>query len=176
MLYGSLDGRGVWKRMDLCLCMAESLTLHPKLSQYFLLISCTQYKIKSLEKSSPCSAQLEKACAQQWRPSTTEILKSNTWRGIKSAPLCGTYPPQALGSPPLPTAPRHLGQGAPVFAIMSTLLFFIIRGKFCIATSLSRVQNVKDKSIVIFLYLAGFTCLPSLSRPAGIFTSIPLKS
>ena len=102
MLYGSLDGRGVWKRMDLCLCMAESLTLHPKLSQYCLLISCAQYKIKSLKKSSPCSAQLEKACAQQWRPSTTEILKNNTWRGVKSAPLCGTYPPQALGVPTTP--------------------------------------------------------------------------
>ena len=25
MLYGSLDGRGEWRRMDTCICMAESL-------------------------------------------------------------------------------------------------------------------------------------------------------
>ena len=25
MLYGSLDGRGVWGRMDTCICIAESL-------------------------------------------------------------------------------------------------------------------------------------------------------
>ena len=25
MLYGSLDGRGVCERMDICICMAESL-------------------------------------------------------------------------------------------------------------------------------------------------------
>ena len=25
MLYGSLDGSGVWGRMDTCICMAESL-------------------------------------------------------------------------------------------------------------------------------------------------------
>ena len=25
LLYGSLDGRGVWERMDTCVCRAESL-------------------------------------------------------------------------------------------------------------------------------------------------------
>ena len=25
MLWGSLDGRGVWGRMDMCICIAESL-------------------------------------------------------------------------------------------------------------------------------------------------------
>ena len=29
MLCGSLDGRGVWKRMDTCTCMAESLHCSP---------------------------------------------------------------------------------------------------------------------------------------------------
>ena len=29
MLCGSLDGRGVWKRMDTCICMAESLHCSP---------------------------------------------------------------------------------------------------------------------------------------------------
>ena len=30
MLYGSLDVRGVWGRMDTCVCMAESLWCPPE--------------------------------------------------------------------------------------------------------------------------------------------------
>ena len=30
MLCGSLDGRGVWERMDTCICMAESLCCTPE--------------------------------------------------------------------------------------------------------------------------------------------------
>ena len=30
MLCGSLDGRGFWKRMDTCTCMAESLHCSPE--------------------------------------------------------------------------------------------------------------------------------------------------
>ena len=30
MLRGSLDGRGVWGRMDICVCVAESLGCSPK--------------------------------------------------------------------------------------------------------------------------------------------------
>ena len=30
MLHGSLDGRGVWGRMDTCICMAESLHWPPE--------------------------------------------------------------------------------------------------------------------------------------------------
>ena len=30
MLHGSLDGRGVWGRMDICICMAESLCCLPE--------------------------------------------------------------------------------------------------------------------------------------------------
>ena len=30
MLCGSLDGRGVWGRMDTCVCMAESLHCLPE--------------------------------------------------------------------------------------------------------------------------------------------------
>ena len=28
--HGSLDGRGVWERMDICICMAESLCCLPE--------------------------------------------------------------------------------------------------------------------------------------------------
>ena len=30
VLCGSLDGRGVWRRMDTCICMAESLCCSPE--------------------------------------------------------------------------------------------------------------------------------------------------
>ena len=40
MLCGSLDGRGVWRRMDTCVCMAESLHCSPE-TITTLLISYT---------------------------------------------------------------------------------------------------------------------------------------
>ena len=48
MLCASLDGSGVWGRIDSCICMAESLSFLPE-TMTTLLIGCTQYKIKSLE-------------------------------------------------------------------------------------------------------------------------------
>ena len=45
MLYGHLDGRGIWGRMDTCICMAESLCCPPE-NVKSLLIGYTpiQYK------------------------------------------------------------------------------------------------------------------------------------
>ena len=37
MLCGSLDGRGVWGRMDTCICMAESLHCSPKTATTLLI-------------------------------------------------------------------------------------------------------------------------------------------
>ena len=49
MLCGSLDGSGVWGRMDTCVCMAESL--HCSLETVTtLLISYTQVQNKKLNK------------------------------------------------------------------------------------------------------------------------------
>ena len=31
MLYASLDGRGIWERMDTCICMDESLRRSPEI-------------------------------------------------------------------------------------------------------------------------------------------------
>ena len=38
MLCGSLDGRGVWRRMDtcVCICMAESLCCSPEITALFI--------------------------------------------------------------------------------------------------------------------------------------------
>ena len=45
MLCGSLQGRGVWGRMDTCICMAESLCCSPETTTT-LLISCTPIQNK----------------------------------------------------------------------------------------------------------------------------------
>ena len=45
MLCGSLDGMGVWGRMDTCVCMAESLHCSPETSTT-LLISCAPLQTK----------------------------------------------------------------------------------------------------------------------------------
>ena len=49
MLYSSLDRRGVWRRMDTCVCMAESHGCSLE-TITTLLISYIPYTIKSLEK------------------------------------------------------------------------------------------------------------------------------
>ena len=50
MFYGNLDRRGVWRRMDTCVCMAESHGCSLE-AITTLLISYTPYKIKILEKN-----------------------------------------------------------------------------------------------------------------------------
>ena len=49
MLCGSLDGRGVWGRMDTCICMAESLCSSPEITTT-LLISATPIQNKKCFK------------------------------------------------------------------------------------------------------------------------------
>ena len=50
MLRGSLDGRGVWERMDTCICMAESLCCSPE-TLTTLLIGYTPIQNKKLKKN-----------------------------------------------------------------------------------------------------------------------------
>ena len=45
MLCGSLDGKGVWGKVDTCIYMAESLHSSSEIITT-LLMGCTQYKIK----------------------------------------------------------------------------------------------------------------------------------
>ena len=49
MLCGSVDGRGVWGRMDTCICMARSLPCPPE-TITTVLISYTQVQDKKLKK------------------------------------------------------------------------------------------------------------------------------
>ena len=50
MLYGSLDGRGVWERMDTCICVTESLHYSPE-SITTLLIGYTLIQNKKLKNN-----------------------------------------------------------------------------------------------------------------------------
>ena len=51
MLYGSLEGRGVWGRMDTCVCIAESLCCSTE-TITTLVISYTPIQNKKLKKNS----------------------------------------------------------------------------------------------------------------------------
>ena len=56
MLWGSLDGRGVWGRMDTCICMAESLPRSPETVIALLIgvygVAQNQTQLKRLSSSS----------------------------------------------------------------------------------------------------------------------------
>ena len=48
MLCGTLDGRGVWRRVDTCICLAESLHRSPE--TIILLIGYTSIQNKKFKK------------------------------------------------------------------------------------------------------------------------------
>jgi len=49
MVCGSLDGRGVWRRIDTCICMAEALHCSPE-TITTLLISYTPIQNKKFKR------------------------------------------------------------------------------------------------------------------------------
>ena len=49
VLCGSLDGRGVWRRMNMCVCMSECLHSSPETITTFLLISYTPLQNKKFK-------------------------------------------------------------------------------------------------------------------------------
>ena len=59
LLRGGLDGRGMWRRIDARVCVAESFTLHLKLSQQcslaMLLTDCTPVQNKKFTKQETSS-------------------------------------------------------------------------------------------------------------------------
>ena len=60
MLCGSLDGRGIWGRMDTCICMAESLHCSP---ETIIILLIGYIPKKSLKKN--CGLWVIMLC--QWR-------------------------------------------------------------------------------------------------------------
>ena len=92
MLHGSLDGRGPWRRRDICVCMAESLCCPPE-TITMLLISYTPIQNKKFyhlsQQGSPQSKKLKKNCLhEEWncarssvrypRPSDVDPATNNT--------------------------------------------------------------------------------------------------
>jgi len=59
MLCASLDGRGVWRRMDACICMAESLGCSPE-AITTSLISYTPIQNKKFFKKKRIAKMLER--------------------------------------------------------------------------------------------------------------------
>ena len=55
-LYGSLDHRGVWGRMDTCICMTEPLCSPPE-TIITLLIGFTLIQNKKIKKKKICSVK-----------------------------------------------------------------------------------------------------------------------
>ena len=66
MLCANVDGRGVWGRMNTCMCMAESLRSSPETTTT-LLISCTSKQNKKLgvwgKKKNASSLMGENICS-----------------------------------------------------------------------------------------------------------------
>ena len=50
MLCGSLDGRGVWGRMDTCICMAETLHCSPETATILFVSLQTPIENRKLKK------------------------------------------------------------------------------------------------------------------------------
>ena len=63
MLCGSLDGRGVWGRMDTCISMAESLHCPPEIVTT-LFSGYTPIKNKNLKKKKKTGVEVRNHCLQ----------------------------------------------------------------------------------------------------------------
>ena len=59
MLCGSLDGRGVWERMDTCICMAESLSCSPETITLLIRYTPIQNSLKKKKNSCYYKMQLK---------------------------------------------------------------------------------------------------------------------
>ena len=67
MLCGSLDGSWVWRRMDTCICMAQSLGCSPEIITS-LLIGCTPVQSKKCKKK---YRKISAISATIWKPHNT---------------------------------------------------------------------------------------------------------
>ena len=105
MSCGSLDGSGVWGRMDTCICMAESLSCSPETTTTLLIgdppIQNKKFKVQGEEK---CLGTKE-ACKY--------LLKSYIWHMVTGAiwthaQVCSAPIYSSLHGPGLPTSLQRL--------------------------------------------------------------------
>ena len=84
MLCGSLQGRGVWGRMDTCICMAESLCCQPE-TITSLLISYTPIWNKKLKKNSSGEMSMSQDLSRKGREKSSlrlmpsAVLSPHPW-------------------------------------------------------------------------------------------------
>ena len=64
MLHGSLDGKGVWERMDTCICIIRPLHCSPETTTT-LLIGYTPIQNKKLKRKKKKNRERER---QAWVP------------------------------------------------------------------------------------------------------------
>ena len=86
MLGGSLDGRGVWGRMDTCVCVTESLCCPPEIIT--LLIS---YVCRMVNSFSPVRLFVTLWTIAQQPPLSMGFSKQEYWSGLP-CPTAGDLP------------------------------------------------------------------------------------
>ena len=80
LLCGSLDGKGVWGRMDTSVCMAESLCCPPETNNIVNQLATPQYKIKSKKKKKKRTWTHNSWCYNLWlREDSLHKRKVSLW-------------------------------------------------------------------------------------------------
>ena len=113
MLWGSLEGRGVWRRMDACICMVETLLCSPEIITT-LLICCVRACVCVLSCISRIWLFATLWTVAHRAPLSTGFSRQEYWSGSPCPPP-GEIPnpgikPESLMSPTL--AGRFFTTGA----------------------------------------------------------------
>ena len=102
MLCGSLDGKGVWRRMDTCICMAETLHCSPETITTLL----THYQFSSVTQSCPtlCDPMNRSTPGLPVHHQLPEFTQTHVHR--VSDAIQPSHPLSSL-SPPAPNPSQH---------------------------------------------------------------------
>ena len=82
MLCGNLDGRGVWGRMDTCVCVAESLCCPPEITTTLLI----SYVCCMVNSFSPVRLFVTLWTIAQQAPLSMGFSKQEYWSGLPCPP------------------------------------------------------------------------------------------
>ena len=87
MLCGSLDRKGVWRRMDTCIYMAESLHCSPEtITTLFVdqLCVCAHAHAKSLQSYTTLCDTMD--CVARQAPLSVGFSRQEYWSGLPCSP------------------------------------------------------------------------------------------
>ena len=88
VLCGSLDGRGVWRRMDTCICVAESLCHPPETITIGYVPVCAQSLSRVLLLVTPWTV----ACQDILQYKIKSLKKNAAWPSFPLCPTCSVKP------------------------------------------------------------------------------------